>query len=43
LAAAVLELIGEDEETTRLLDELEGLSDEEAAKLLGEPTPGTDN
>jgi amino acid adenylation domain-containing protein len=43
LAAAVLELIGEDEETTRLLNELEGLSDEEAAQLLGEATPGTDN
>jgi len=43
LAAAVLELIGEDEETTRLLDELEGLSDEEAAKLLGEAAPGAEN
>ncbi len=43
LAAAVLELIGEDEETTRLLDELEGLSDEEAAQLLAEPTQGTES
>jgi acyl carrier protein len=43
LAAAVLELIGEDEETTRLLSELEGLSDEEAAQLLGEASPGTDS
>jgi amino acid adenylation domain-containing protein len=43
LAAAVLELIGEDEETTRLLDELEGLSDEEAAQLLAEPTSGTES